>query len=78
MGCGKEVVWELEADVRGHEKGALRGSCGRVGDVGEDRTPSGDAVKALGREGPRESPQRSWGHKDRAKTQLWRPGSGWG
>lgn len=55
MGCGKEVVWELEVDVRGYEKGVLRGSCGRVGDVGEDRIFLGDVVKVLGREGFRES-----------------------
>lgn len=77
---GQQELWgeETEAGVQGHEKGAPRGSCGGVEDVGESGTPSGDAVKALDRERPKESSQRSWGHRDGAETQIWRPGHSWG
>lgn len=42
-------MWELKSDVQGREKEVTRDSCGCVGDMGEGKTPSGDALKALGR-----------------------------
>lgn len=70
VGCREEVVWELEADVQGHKKGAPRGSCGSVGGCGGGQDTPRSYWQTLGRERPQKS-------RDRAETHIWRPGSRW-
>lgn len=53
----EQELWEAEMEAG-------------VEDVSEHRTPSGDAVKAVDREGPRASSQRSRGCRDGTKTQI--------